>query len=1436
MSTSAGSANSARYVDFDEYVDLKLQKTRSTIKSTDLLVALAGVAAMFLGYLLVFVVLDQWVVPGGFGIGLRWALLLTLLTGTITWLVWKVGVPYIRSVNRLYAARELERSEPGFRSSLLNLVDLRTAGREVDPAVLRTLERQAATQLQQVDVTQAVDTRPLMRTAYVLLAVIVMFCLYALISPKKISNSIWRGLLPAASVPVATRTEIIDVQPGNITVLARETVDITVDVRGVIPPTAILQYTTADKTSQDAPVELRASEGQTRFKGQLIGVLQNLTYVIRAGDAVSQEFRITVEQPPSANVDKVRSEFPAYMKLEPVEQAGGQIESWEGAKVTLAARTNIPVKSAVVQFLDEPQAAPNGEEVPMTVSGDGRQLEAKWTLAFRSDGQYSKHYRIQCKTETGKTDPAPTVYGITIRPDLPPEVALLEPTRDVEAPANAVIPLLVQARDPDFELSHVNLHVEKAGQTILKESLSDTKQPRAMLQHDLALDPLALNAGDIIEFWVEAFDNKQPRANRKNTPKLRVTIINPVSEKEAKQQLADDRKQRDQRLADAQQEQNADGRPDQPPTEDAANDPPRDPNNPKEQDRDPMPPDAGNRDKGQPADDQVDPKQGKPGEKGQPSGQGTEKGPSGNEKGTSKSANSEDKNADKATGDPKQNGSPSDGTKSRDPAGTKDKPLKADGDDDEQAIQKLFEKLNRPRDTQPGDENNSRDGTRGDTPKDGQDKPNNDSKSPNQEGASSEKSQTNPKSEGSRTPREGDPDKNPPKEDGSSEPQTPMPGEPKGDKPLAKDETTNERGPRDPKSPDNKTTSDKNGLNKTDDAQPGDDPKAGPSSKTPRPETNPADTPKPNDSATSKTDKGPKGVDANKGEVAGKPMPASDDGDLPKDAASSDKGTDNSKPGPNGKPMPPMPKDNGANDKPQGEPDPKSPREQTADTPNAIKKPGTGDEQGTGKPDNDPTAKPAPKKGDGLNRDPNEQPNTRPGDPKNNNSTPNVKDDPQSQGSNPKQPNKQPNAPKIEQQPTEPGNSPMPPRDEKRDGDPNAADEPLKGQGKKDQRADQPTAGGEAGSSKQDKQGSSGSKQSGEGDANQKRGSQQQGDPKAGQPGGQKQPGQGAKSEQGGQPKKGGSKEGTSDTKQPDGANKTNDNKAASENGASPNEKGSDDTKGNGNQPADKPVDKPEGANSKPDDKAPPGDKSQQGGEKGQPADKSGQEKGGQKDSKSDQGGKGEGQGKGDSGAGQKGEGDGQKPGQSPSDNPSGKPGKGQPGRSRTGAKGDSVAGGQPGPVPDGPDAGGPGAATSLEEAEAANLEYNRQATELILKGLQDQLERGDVDPELLEQLGWTEAEMKRFADRLDKYLQDAKSPEETPESQARRQQFEEMLKNLDLKKQGTKRSGENAPQRDVNQIESRRNNVPTQYRKAYEQFTKEASRQKPAATAKPSR
>lgn len=75
-----------------------------------------------------------------------------------------------------------------------------------------------------------------------------------------------------------------------------------------------------------------------------------------------------------------------------------------------------------------------------------------------------------------------------------------------------------------------------------------------------------------------------------------------------------------------------------------------------------------------------------------------------------------------------------------------------------------------------------------------------------------------------------------------------------------------------------------------------------------------------------------------------------------------------------------------------------------------------------------------------------------------------------------------------------------------------------------------------------------------------------------------------------------------------------------------------------------------------------------------------------------------------------------------------------------------------------------------------------------------------------------TEDQMKRFADRMAKSLNESKKAEETPEAIARQQQFQEMLKGIDLQKSGSQRTGAKEPKRDVNQIEAKRSQPRAAY------------------------
>src|SRR5690606_11234172 len=123
------------------------------LKATELFTTGTRIAVFALLYILLFVVLDHWVIPGGFSVNARIALLTIWLVVTGGWLIWRVLLPSLRSINALFAARTIEHADPQFKSSLLNLVDLRqSANKPVPDAVLRAMEKRAALALTQVDV------------------------------------------------------------------------------------------------------------------------------------------------------------------------------------------------------------------------------------------------------------------------------------------------------------------------------------------------------------------------------------------------------------------------------------------------------------------------------------------------------------------------------------------------------------------------------------------------------------------------------------------------------------------------------------------------------------------------------------------------------------------------------------------------------------------------------------------------------------------------------------------------------------------------------------------------------------------------------------------------------------------------------------------------------------------------------------------------------------------------------------------------------------------------------------------------------------------------------------------------------------------------------------------------------------------------------------
>lgn len=907
MSTAAAPERShAPYAEPDEYIDYQLRKTQTGIKRIDMLTAGIVAITVLIGYVLLFVLSDHWLFEGGVGGTARMLMFLPVI-GFVGWLIGaKVIWPAMKNVSGLYAAKTLETSSAEFRSSLLNLVDLKQAGREVSPLIMATIEKRAAVTLAKFNVDDAIDKRPLLRTLYVLFGIVVAFCAYSILSPKKLGPSVLRAIVPFTNVTPATQTEILEVKPGDARLRAGGILPVSVQLRGEVPADVTLLFTTADRRFVDEAVQLGATTDPNIFEGTLgndeHGLLQSFSYYVVAGDARSPEYRVEIITPPSATVTEVRYDYPEYTELDPRTQMGGAIDVWERTAITISAATNVPVKRAEFELADTEDfsSAYPGSSVKIA---DGKKLTIAWRADPRqADGKFPKFYRIKVWHAEDTPDPKPAVYPINVRIDQPPQVVLIDPTTNLELPANGTVPLVVAARDQDFKLRTVSLKIARDENDITDETLFDGSQQEVALKHDFQLEPLRLKAGDKIRIWVEAQDNRLPTHNLAKTPPIEITIKGKVTKEEAKKQLDEQKQEQQQRLDEANKKNNDQANdPNEPPPSDPASSPDQPPRDPKEPEQPKDKDDEAKKDQPQQNGQQQDDKD----SKGKDGGSGkTQKGGEGKKTETGSEGKSDK---------PGEKGNAADGKQS----------LKNDGTQDQEALERIAQNEKR----------------HGRLPKKSEPQSSSSEKREPQENSNGE-SADKPMPNGSSKPNPQDD----PKANDSSKPPQPNRGQqPKadkndnadpGDKPNANEKGTDTKNGNDPKNAEGSKEPKGKSPKEGDEPKPGDnDPKKpnGDGQKS-DPKNDPKSTNKPN---------GKEGDDKN-ADGGNKPMPKNGPGEKNDPSASEDK-AGGEKPGSKPDAQKPAPMDKPGNDPKQSQPDGSG--KPDSQKPKGLGKPETDDKQ-----------------------------------------------------------------------------------------------------------------------------------------------------------------------------------------------------------------------------------------------------------------------------------------------------------------------------------------------------------------------------------------------------------------------------------------------------------------------------------------------------------
>lgn len=517
-------------------IEDRIHRVRQQVKVVDIIAQLMQLMVGGLVYLFLAAIVDHWLVTGGLGFWGRTLIWLVMVAAALFYTVKFILPSIVLRINPVYAAQTIEQSKPTLKNSLVNFLLLRNQQNQMAPVIYQALEQRAAIDLKSVPLETAVDRRPILQLSYFLAAVVAVICLYLAISPKNPLLSAERILLPWSNIPAPTRVTIDNVKPGNLVAFHGDFITISADVRGLDDnEPVLLHYSTSDKEVVDQTIPLKkegeAFRYQTNFPSDNLGLQQDYSYFLAAGDFKTETFKIVTQIAPSIVVDKIDYHYPSYTGIPDnslVRQ--GDIRAIEGTRVTIHATTNQAIDHARIDFSGTRSGGIPMKSNDRTASGE---ITLKMSPNDPTKPEYN-FYQLLFTDKNKRENNKPIRYNIEVLRDLPPEIQIVQPQQEeAVVPEDGKLDLVVRAQDPDFGLRRVAFLAEKGQQRLTIPAILDQQPPEKAVSGEYrgtyVFEPKKFNlkAGDRIFYWAEAEDNKEPAHNVTVTGKQSILVVAP---------------------------------------------------------------------------------------------------------------------------------------------------------------------------------------------------------------------------------------------------------------------------------------------------------------------------------------------------------------------------------------------------------------------------------------------------------------------------------------------------------------------------------------------------------------------------------------------------------------------------------------------------------------------------------------------------------------------------------------------------------------------------------------------------------------------------------------------------------------------------------------------------------------------------------------------
>ena len=241
------------------------------------------------------------------------------------------------------------------------------------------------------------------------------------------------------------------------------------------------------------------------FQASLNSQTEPFSYRVQCNDAATRYYHFKPAQRPTVRSFQKQYTFPGYTLLKPkTEQSqDGHLKAVAGTQVFLEIKADQPIVGGQILFDDA------GNSGDLTLRPDSRD-RTKATAAFEL--KQNGHYQLQLTAaDTGFQSRTDLLYEIQADPDLPPDISLELPSKDIIVPITERVAVAGRVSD-DYLITNVWIESRTNGEPWRSLEIFSDKATSKSLER--TVDPIAEKGrvGDVLSVRFAATDSKGQRA------------------------------------------------------------------------------------------------------------------------------------------------------------------------------------------------------------------------------------------------------------------------------------------------------------------------------------------------------------------------------------------------------------------------------------------------------------------------------------------------------------------------------------------------------------------------------------------------------------------------------------------------------------------------------------------------------------------------------------------------------------------------------------------------------------------------------------------------------------------------------------------------------------------------------------------------------------